>query len=395
MRTGKLFFGAVLLALIAAAIFWRGGWTTDGAVAALRGLWPAESSAARAPQRGRNAGNRVVPVETARAERKTVPVTLQALGSVTPIASVAVKARVDTAITAVHFQDGALVHKGDPLFTLDDRAIRAQIAQVEGQLARDRAQLEGAERDVRRSTDLVAKGATPTVNLDNAKTQSEVFKAAIQADQGTLENLKVQLSYTVINAPITGRISAATVKAGNFVRQADTTPMATINQIAPIYVSFTVPQKNLPEIREAIAAKTAVVRVRVPGADKQAEGRVSMIENSVDATTGMATVRATMLNTDELLWPGTLVTADMTLRQEPGVVVPSTAVQVSQDGNFVFTVAGGVASVRPVKIDRQNGDQTVIANGLSGGEMVVTEGQLLLSNGTKVSQRSAKTAASD
>ena len=135
----------------------------------------------------------MVPVEVATAERKKVPVRVESLGNVTPIASVAIKARVDTKITAVHFRDGAEVKKGDLLFTLDGRAIEAQIAQTEGTVARDQAQLDGAERDVARYTDLVAKGATPVVNLDNAKTQADVFRAAIKADQGLLENLKVQL----------------------------------------------------------------------------------------------------------------------------------------------------------------------------------------------------------
>jgi RND family efflux transporter MFP subunit len=378
MRKAKWAFGAIALALIGIVVLWRGVWTTDGA-------------AARAPKAAQ-----AVPVETATAERRPVPVLIQALGTVTPIASVAIKARVDTTITGVHFQDGALVHQGDLLFTLDGRAIEAQIAQTEGQIARDQAQLEGAERDVRRYTDLVAKGATPTVNLDNAKTQSEVFKAAIQADQGTLENLKVQLSYTKVTAPITGRISAAAVKVGNFVRQADTTPMATINQMAPVYVSFSVPQKNLPEIRDAIAAKTATVQAIVPGAQKQAEGQVTMIENTVDPATGMAMVRASMPNQDELLWPGTLVNVEMTMREEPGVVVPSTAVQVSQTGTFVFTIANGQAKVQPVKVERQFGDNVVIAEGLAGGETVVTDGQLLLANGTRVAPRTppSKTAAS-
>jgi len=378
MRKAKWVFGAIALALIGTVVLWRGVWTTDGA-------------AARAPKAAQ-----AVAVETATAERKQVPVLIQALGTVTPIASVAIKARVDTAITGVHFQDGALVEQGEPLFTLDGRAIEAQIAQTVGQIARDQAQLEGADRDVRRYTDLVAKGATPTVNLDNARTQSEVFKAAIQADQGTLENLKVQLGYTRITSPITGRISAAAVKVGNFVRQADTTPMAIINQMAPVYVTFTVPQKNLPDIRAAIAAKTATLQAIVPGSQNRAEGQVSMIENTVDPATGMATVRATMPNKDELLWPGTLVNVEMTMREEPGVVVPSTAVQVSQTGTFVFTVDNGQAKVRPVKVERQYGDNSVISDGLAGGETVVTDGQLLLANGTRVSPRNppAKTAAS-
>jgi RND family efflux transporter MFP subunit len=173
--------------------------------------------------------------------------------------------------------------------------------------------------------------------------------------------------------------------------------MATINQMAPVYVSFTVPQKNLPDIRGAIAAKTASIRAIIPGSQKHAEGQVSMIENTVDPTTGMATVRATMPNTDELLWPGTLVNVEMTMREEPGVVVPSTAVQVSQTGTFVFTVENGAAKVQHVKVERQFGDNSVIADGLKGGETVVTDGQLLLANGTRVAPRTPanKTASSN
>jgi multidrug efflux system membrane fusion protein len=358
----------------------------------VRGFWSTDGAAARSARGA--APNRVVPVEVARAERKQVPVQLQALGTVTPIASVAIKARVDTTITAVHFADGAHVNRGDPLFTLDSRAIQAQIATTEGQIARDKAQLEGAERDVRRYTDLVGKGATPVTNLDNAKTQADVFKAAIRADEGVLQNLKVQLSYCTITAPISGRISAAAVKVGNFVRQADTAPMATINQMAPVYVSFTVPQKNLPDIRNAIANKTATVEATVAGAGKHAAGTVSMIENTVDITTGMATIRATMPNTDELLWPGTLVNVQMTLRNEEAVVVPSTAVQVSQTGNFVFVVRDGAAHVQHVTVERQVGNQSVVTKGLSGGETVVTEGQLLLSEGTPVNPRPPRPANS-
>ena len=375
MTKRKWLFGVAALALIGGVLLVRGLWTDDGAAA---------RSQARA---------RVVPVEVTTAERKPMPVRLQSLGNVTPIASVAIKARVDTTITAVHFRDGAEVKKGDPLFTLDGRAIEAQIAQTEGMVARDRAQLAGAERDVARYTDLVAKSATPVVNLDNAKTQADVFRAAIKADTGLLENLKVQLDYCTVTAPIDGRISAAAVKIGNFVRQADTSPMATINQMAPVYVSFTVPQKVLPEIRQALAAQTATIEAIIPGDNKHASGQVTMIENSVDQATGMVTIRATMPNKDELLWPGTLVTTELTLRVEPqAVVVPSTAVQVSQTGNFVFVVNDDVAKVQPVKVERTVGGQSVIGSGLNGDETVVTDGQLQLSNGTRVSTRKAKVA---
>jgi multidrug efflux system membrane fusion protein len=376
MTKRKWLLGVAALALIGVAVFAREHYGTSNT----------DAARAKAPPA------RVVQVETAKASREKVPVQLDALGTVTPMASVAIKARVDTTIVGVHFRDGAHVNKGDLLFTLDCRAMEAQMLQTEGAIARDKAQLAGAARDVSRYTDLVAKAATPVVNLDNAKTQSEVYGAAIKSDEAQLQNLKVQLGFCTITAPISGRMSAANVKIGNFVRQADLTPMATINQMAPVYVSFTVPQKNLPDIRQAIAAETATVEAAVPGEPKRASGQVTMIENTVDPTTGMAMIRATMPNNDELLWPGTLVTAEMTLRVEDAVVVPSNAVQVSQTGSFVFTIQDGVAKVQKIKAERQVGGLTVISSGLAGGETVVTEGQLLLSEGTRVNPRPPKAA---
>jgi multidrug efflux system membrane fusion protein len=377
MIKSKWLFGVAALALIGIAVLARGMWPSDRA------------SAARA--QGQGAGP--VPVEVAKAVRKQVPVRLDALGTVTPIASVAIKARLETMIVGVHFRDGAHVNKGDLLFTLDCRAVDAQIEQTEGQVARDQAQLAGAERDVVRYTTLVAKNATSQQILDTALTQADVYKAAVKSDRGLLENLKVQRSYCTIAAPINGRISAAAVKIGNFVRQADTSPMATINQMAPVYVTFTVPQKNLPELRGALAAQSATVEAIIPGGQKRAPGKVSMIENTVDSATGMATIRATMPNTDETLWPGTLVTTELTLRSEEAVVVPSNAVQVSQTGSFVFVVDNGKAEVRHVEVERQVNDETVISVGLKGGETVVTDGQLRLSNGSRVAPRAPKPAS--
>ncbi len=371
-RTWVLAAGAACV-LIALGLLTRSYWTSDNAVA----------QSARAPAR-------VIPIDTAVAEKKPVPVRVEALGNVTPISSVAIKSRLETTIVGVHFQDGARVKEGDLLFTLDGRQLQAQIAQAEGVVARDQAQLEQAERDVRRYTELVAKAATPQTNLDNAKTAVDTAKAAIKADGAMLENFKVQLSFTKITAPISGRVSAANVKIGNFVRPADTAPLVTINQMAPVYVSFSVPQKVLPDIRKAIAAETATVEAAIQGETRKASGSVSMIENSVDATTGMVMVRATMPNTDEILWPGTLVTTQMTLRVEDAVVVPSTAIQVSQTGSFVFVVDGDTARVQPIKVERVVGNMTVIESGLKGGEAVVTDGQLLLSNGSKVSVRGNK-----
>ena len=371
----KWLLGGAVVALIGVVVLARGFWSTDGV-------------AARSPQA------RTVPVETAVAERKTMPLRLTALGNVTPMASVAIKTQVDTTITAVHFRDGANVQKGELLFTLDCRQIEADMKRVQAVIDGAQSTLEQAQRDVERYTDLAARNATPIVTLNNAQTAVNVSRATAESNRAQLENLKVQLGFCGIRAPISGRISMANVKVGNFVRQADTSPMATINQMVPVYVSFTVPQKNLPDIRKAIAAETATVEAIVPGEQKRATGQVTMIENTVDPATGMAVVRATMPNQDELLWPGTLVTIDMTLRNEEGVVVPANAVQISQTGTFVFVVADGVAQVQPVNVERQVGNESVIASGLNGGETVVTEGQLLLSKGTRVNVRTPKVAGS-
>lgn len=354
-----------------------------GAIAFLRGPWSQQGAVAQAPR----PAARAISINVGKAVRRMTPVHVAALGNVTPMASVAVKPRVDSEILQVHFADGASVKQGEVLLTLDSRAIRAQIQQAEGNVARDQAQLEGAERDLRRYTELVSKGATPITNLDNTKTQVAMFSAAKVADEAQLANLRVQLSYTTIQAPITGRISAATVKVGNFVRSADLAPIATIIQTSPIYVTFTITQGTLPDIRKALAAENAIIEATIPGEERRSMGSVTMVENSIDAGTGMAVVRATMPNTDELLWPGTLVTIRMTLREEEAVVVPAAAVQVSQTGSFVYVVEDSVARVQPVKVSRALGQETVIASGLNGDETVVTDGHLLLTNGARVAAR--------
>lgn len=370
-----LIAGAAIVGLAGVSVATREWWTPPGAVA-------------EAPAQPRNE-SRVVPVETAKAVRMPVPVTLEALGTVTPIASVAIKSRLETEIVGVHFEDGAAVKKGDLLFTLDSRALEAQIRQAEGILARDKAQLEGAQRDLRRYTELLAKNAGTAVNVENAKTQVDMLTGTVKADESALQNLRVQLSYTKIYAPISGRISAAAVRVGNFVRPADPAPLATVNQTKPVYVTFGVPQRALAEIREAMAAGTARVEATMPGAGKTSVGKLAMIENTVDAASGMITVRAIMDNEDEALWPGTLVNVVLTLRAEEAVTVPSVAVQTGQRGNYVFVVDNGVAEVRPVKMARTAGGDAVIGEGLRGGETVVVDGQLLLTNGTKVAPRQA------
>src|SRR3954453_2850117 len=257
MNRRNLFIcGALVVGALAAAFFATRSWMGTGA-------------SAQGPQRPRT-----VSVEIARAERKAVPVDVDAIGTVTPISSAALKSRLETTILAVHFEDGAKVNEGDLLFTLDSRQIEAQIEQAEGMLAKDRAQLAGAERDLKRFSDLIGKGATTQVSVDNARTQADVLIGAIKADEAALDNLRVQKSYTLIRARFSGRISAASVRAANFVRPADTAPLAVINQMAPVYVSFAIPQRVLVDLREAMGAGVSTVTATIPGHERSEDGKV-------------------------------------------------------------------------------------------------------------------------
>jgi RND family efflux transporter MFP subunit len=376
MKKRNLVFFAGLLAIAGLAAFMT------------RSSWMGGGASAQATPRAR-----VIAVELAKAERKAVPVDVDSIGTVTPISSVALKSRVETTIVSVHFEDGAKVAEGDLLFTLDARQIDAQIEQAEGMLAKDQAQLEGAQRDVRRFSDLIGKGATTQVSLDNAKTQADILIGTIKADQSALDNLKVQKSYTIIRAPFAGRISAANVKVGNFVRPADLAPLAVINQMAPVYVTFAIPQRVLVDLRDAMAGGESKVIATIPGHERSEDGKVAMVENSVDSTTGMVTVRGIMNNERETLWPGILVNAKLVIRTEEAVTVPTAAVQRSQSGNFVFIVRDGKAHVQPVKVSRTSQGISVVADGLSGGEDVIVDGQLLLSEGTPVAARAPKAGA--
>lgn len=372
----------ILLIGVAAAVALAGGY------AAMRGSWSPQGAAVAQSSKGKGKG--AVAVDVAQAVKKKVPVRIDLLGNVTPIASVAVKPRIDSEITEVHFGDGAIVRKGDMLFTLDHRSIDAQIRQTQGILNGARAQLEQATRDVERYEALVAKNATTMVTLHNAKTQVNIFTAAVESNAAQLELLRVQRDFTFIRAPITGRVSMANVKVGNYARQADPIPLATIIQVAPVYVTFALPQRSLPELRQAITNETATIQAVVPGDGRQAAGQVTMVENMVDPATGTVPVRATMPNTDELLWPGTLVQVRLIFREEEAVVIPSSAIQVAQAGPFVFVVKNGVATVTPVKIARVLETETVLESGLEGNETVVVEGQLRLTNGSRVTTSERK-----
>ena len=339
----------------------------------------------------------VTPDVVGQVERRDFPWRIDAIGVVQPIASVALRTHLDATIDQVLVADGAQVKEGDVLIKLDSRQVQAQLKGAEAQLAKDQAQLEQNKRDVARYTDLVARSATPVINLDNARTAQATTEAAILGDGAAIENFKVQLGWLTISAPITGRVGAVSLKAGNIVKAGDNSAngvLATINQISPIYVAFSVTQTLLPAVREAMA-QDAKVSATPQGSKSGAIGRLALIENTIDSGTGTIMARAIFDNRDEMLWPGQLCNLSITLRTEPNTVVaPREAVQAGQNGNYVFTVVEGRAHVQPIVAGRNQDGLIVVTKGLEGGETVVVDGGLLLREGSAVKVREPAKGAS-
>jgi RND family efflux transporter MFP subunit len=303
---------------------------------------------------------------------------------VQPVVSVAIRSRVDSQVMKVMFEDGAAVKAGELLFKLDSRAIDAMVEQAEATLARDQASFAKANRDVERFSALVAKGTTSQVTLDDAHTSADVLKATVKQDQASLDNLRAQRTYYDIYSPATGRIGISGVRPGTVVRSDNAAPLATVNQLAPIYVTFGVPERYIPDLR---TAKTkATVEATLQNGTVIEGGHVAFIENTVDPQTGTILVRALFDNKDEKLWPGTLTNVSVTLRTDKNMVVVSNeAVQNGQHGAYVFVIENGTAKVRDVTVARTIEGDTIIAKGLKGDETVVTDGQLSLRDGSPVS----------
>lgn len=355
---------------------------------------PAGGPAGGPPGRGRGGprgGGAPVTVIVGQATKGPLPYVIGAVGTVQPIATVALRTRVDSYIDKILVPDGASVEAGQTLVLLDSRQIEAQIKQAEAQLQRDQSTLEQAERDVRRYTELFAKNAGTKINLDNAKTQVANARALIASDQAQLENLKVQLTYYTIKTPVAGRVGTFLAKAGNIIRSGDnstTGALATVAQMAPIYVNFSLAQHYLPEIRKSIEEGTGYVEATPQGASRSAKGRIAILDNAIDSATGTISIRAVFENKDEFLWPGQLCNLRIVLRTDDNVVtIPRDATQSGQTGSYVFAIKDGVASVKPIKISRSQDGRDVIASGLEGNETVVTDGALALVNGSRVQVR--------
>ncbi len=348
--------------------------------AILQHMVPAEISGPVRAQ-GRDAP---VTVTVSEVRARAMPVTVSAIGTVQPIASIPIRTRIDSQVQRVAVEEGAKVTQGDLLFTLDDSLLRAQLAQIDGQIARDEAQIIQAGRDLARAEELLARRIDTPVQRDTAETALKALQAQRAADLGQRQNILAQIGFTEIRAPVSGRIGSITAKAGAVVRAADAQALATLNQIDPIYVASALPQSVLPGLKTAMAAGPVDVRASIGSASVQ--GSVSFVENAIDAATGTIMVRSTFANDAATLWPGAFVRVVITLGVEQNAVtVPLSALQNGQSGPYVFTVdQTGRAALSLVRVARKEGDEAVIASGIAAGDRVVTSGQLRIAAGTPV-----------
>ena len=332
-------------------------------------------------------GGGPVPVNIGEAVKKDMPLDLRAIGNVEPVATVEVKAQVGGELLEVNFKEGQDVKRGDLLFTIQPMLYATQLAQAEANLARDRAQAENAQREAARNAELGTKGAISKEQLDQMRSTAEAAAATVKADEALVKIAGVRLGYTTIESPIDGRTGAVNVRPGNLIKDNADTAMTTIKQLAPIYVTFAVPESHLADIRRGLTARVLPVTAFDPkNGQPLAEGTLTFIANAVDMTTGTITLKATFANDDRALWPGAFVDVVMRLDTEPGVtVVPASAVTIGQKGPQVFVVkADGSAELRSVTVGRTVGQESIIGKGVEPGEKVVTNGQLRLVPGAKV-----------
>ncbi|HSB79363.1 MAG TPA: efflux RND transporter periplasmic adaptor subunit [Candidatus Methylomirabilis sp.] len=392
-----------------------------------------------------------VPVMAATVTQKPVPVQVRAVGTVQAVSSVMIKSQVDGQVSRVHFQEGQDVRKGDILFTLDpgpfeatlrqakanlarERAqllqaeaalsqSRAAAKQAEANLARDMAQLENAKAQERRYKTLIDDGAVSSEQYDTVRTAAAAtvataeadraaiasaqaaiqsaeatvanVKASIEADQAVVDNAQIQLDYSMIRAPMEGRAGNLLVHPGSAIKaRDDSSPMVMINQIQPIYVAFSVPQKYLADIKKYMAGGTLQVGATPQGQEgNPIQGNLTFINNTVDTSTASIQLKATFSNADNTLWPGQFLNVLLTLTTEPNaVVIPSQAIQTGQQGPYVFVIKSDLTvETRDVVVERTVGPDAVIQQGLAPGERVVADGQVRLVPGARVEIRTSPT----
>lgn len=350
-------------------------------------------------KKSEQSGPPLAPVTVETVSRKSVPVQLRTMGNVEPFTTVGIKARIDGTLNRVHFTEGQDVQKGALLFTIDPRPLEAALRQSEATLARDRAQFENAKKDAGRYAELARKGYVSQEQYEQLRTNADALSAVVQADLAQVENAKLQLGYCSIYAPVSGRAGGLLLHEGNLVKANADTPMVVINQIQPVNVTFTVPEKDLPEIRKYMAAGKLPLQVEAfsSAEDKSpVRGSLSFIDNAVDKATGTIMMKASFPNQDRRLWPGQFVNVVMTLAvRKDATVVPSAAVQTSQQGQFVYVVKGDTAELRPVIAGIEYEGLTVIEKGVTPEEQVVTDGQVRIIPGGKIAIKHPQGAKSE
>jgi multidrug efflux system membrane fusion protein len=344
-----------------------------------------------APSGRGGAQNAPVPVATAVVMQKPMPIDISVIGTAEPFSTVSVRAQITGELTSVNFKEGDDVRKGQVLFTLDRRPLEGALLQAQANLDRDLAQAANAKSQAQRYQDLADRGIATKEQVETSRTSAAALDATVGADRAAVDNAKVQLQFATIAAPISGRTGALMVHAGNLVRANDTTPLVVINQVTPINVSFALPEARLAELKRYMAAGSLKVAARPPNDDRSAAiGRISFVDNQVDPSTGTIRLKGSFSNEDRRLWPGQFVNVVVTLTTDPrAVVVPTTAVQAGQQGQYVFVIKNDqTADLRTVTVARTVANESIIQQGLTPGETVVTDGQLRLVPGSRVSIKS-------
>jgi membrane fusion protein, multidrug efflux system len=333
-----------------------------------------------------------VPVVVAAVARKDVPVRIEAIGSVEPTETVAIKPQAGGIITKVHFHEGMDVKRGDVLFTIDPRPYEAALHQAESSLERDEAAARDARANLERGESLFTQGILSKEQHDQLRFAAEGAGGNVKVDRAGVEKARLDLDYCTIRSPIDGRTGSLLLNEGNFVKAIDGGPLVVINRLDPVRVAFAIPERRLGEVREARTTRELTVEALVPGDEKQpVRGELTFVDNSADPATGTIRLKGTFRNGDRRLWPGLFVKVRLSLAtHKNALVVPSQAIQEGQSGSLVFALRkDGTAEARPVVVgDEANGD-TLIERGLEEGETVVTDGQLRLVPGAKVEVRKA------
>jgi len=335
---------------------------------------------------GGGGGRPPAPVIVAMVEQRDIPVEIRAIGNVEAYQTVQIRSQVNGQIQKIFFREGEDVHKGQPLFQLDKRPFEAELERAIGQLKHDQAQAENSQVQTERYSGLEAEGVVSHEQADQIRSQAKADASAVEADKAAAEAARVQLQYTDIDAPIDARAGALLINLGNLVKANDTPYLVQLNQVSPIYVTFSVPEANLDRVRRLFSSGLKVLAYPKGGSGAPAQGRLTFIDNGVDTTTGMFKLKGTFQNQDRRLWPGQFVDVALELSMHKmAIVVPTKAIQSGQQGEYVYVVrTDSTAESRPIKTTGAYQNLTLVSEGLKAGERVIVNGQLRVAPDARV-----------